>query len=337
MNPIRLAFMGFRHGHIYALYEHAKQHPGVEIVAACEEDPETLAGLRQADFPVTHDNYARMLEEVPCDAIAVGDYYGKRGAVTIEALRRGKHVISDKPLCTRMTEYEEIARLAREQHLRIGCQLDLRELPAAAALREAVRAGRIGEVHAVTFTGQHPLKYGTRPSWYFEPDKHGGTLNDIAIHAMDYIPWATGRTFATVSAARGWNARLKAVPFFQDGAQVMLTLDNGGGVLGDVSYLLPDSFNYGIPPYWRITIWGADGMVEGGPNTPAQLFRNGADAPEPLPLVQPAGGAYLEAFVREIRGETEGVTLTTADVLTATRVSLLAQQAADRGETNVAL
>ena len=27
MQPIRLAFMGFRHGHIYSLYDLAKTHP----------------------------------------------------------------------------------------------------------------------------------------------------------------------------------------------------------------------------------------------------------------------------------------------------------------------
>jgi len=31
--------------------------------------------------------------------------------------------------------------------------------------------------------------WGTRPAWYFEPGMHGGTLNDIAIHALDFIPW----------------------------------------------------------------------------------------------------------------------------------------------------
>lgn len=337
MPPLRLAFMGFRHGHIYALYEHAKAHQEVEIVAACEEDAETLAGLKQTDFPVTHDNYLRMLDEVPCDAVAVGDYYAKRGTIIIEALKRGKHVISDKPICTRLEELDEIVRLSRERNLRVGCQLDLREMPVVAAIREVILAGKIGDVQALSFTGQHPLKYGSRPSWYFEPGKHGGTINDIAIHAMDFIPWATGLMVARVNAARAWNARLKEVPFFQDGAQMMLTLENGAGVLGDVSYLLPDSFNYCIPPYWRITVWGSDGMVEGGPNSPGFLYKNGLDAPEPLNLPTIERGTYLASFVREIKGETVGITLSTADVLTAAHVTLTVQQAADTGATNVAL
>ena len=31
------------------------------------------------------------------------------------------------------------------------------------------------------------MLWGTRPEWYFEEDKHGGTINDIAIHARETI------------------------------------------------------------------------------------------------------------------------------------------------------
>ena len=331
MPSIRLAFMGFRHGHIFALYDLARLHSEVEIVAGCEEDAETRQSLAGTNYAVTHDDYARMLDEVPCDAVAVGEYYGKRGAVIIEALRRGKHVISDKPICTSLEEYETIVQLSREKGLAVGCQLDLRENPAMIGLRNAVREGLIGEVVAVSFTGQHPLKYKSgRPDWYFEEGKHGGTINDIAIHAIDYLPWVTGHNFARINAARGWNARLPQAPGFQDGGQMMLTLKNGAGVLGDVSYFAPDSFNYAVPQYWRLTFWGTEGVLEGGLNVPLVLHRNGETEPRTLPLPEPTPGAYLHSFIKEVRGETEGVTLSTIDVLEAARVTLLIQREADK-------
>jgi len=331
MQPIRLAFMGFRHGHIYSLYELAKTHPEIEIVACCEEDAATRESLAGTDYAVTYDDYRRMLDEVPCDAVAVGDYYGKRGAIAIEALRRGKHVISDKPICTALEELETIAALSREKGLAVGCQLDLRDNPVAIGLREAMRSGAIGEVTAVSFNGQHPLKYKCgRPDWYFEEGKHGGTINDIAIHAIDFIPWATGHNFARIEAARGWNARLPQVPFFQDAGQMMLTLSNGAGVLGDVSYFAPDSFNYSLPQYWRITFWGTDGVLEGGMNVPLVLYQNGGDKPKPLPLPPATSGGYLTSFIAEVRGEEEGITLSTAEVLEASRFTLLVQEEANK-------
>ncbi|MEZ4683286.1 MAG: hypothetical protein R2932_54665 [Caldilineaceae bacterium] len=61
-------------------------------------------------------------------------------------------------------------------------------MPQAIGLRNLIRSGLIGEIHAINFGGQHPLMLDTRAAWYFEPGKHGGTINDIAIHAVDAIP-----------------------------------------------------------------------------------------------------------------------------------------------------
>src|SRR5438046_3116468 len=102
---MKLAFFGFRHGHVLGLYAAAKEQPRVEIVAAVEEHAETAAGLRSGGtVQLTHDSYAAVLESIPCDAIAVGDYFGRRGEIIQTALRAGKHVIADKPICTRMSE-----------------------------------------------------------------------------------------------------------------------------------------------------------------------------------------------------------------------------------------
>ena len=37
------------------------------------------------------------------------------------------------------------------------------------------------------FTAQHPLLYGTRAKWYFEEGKHGGSINDIGVHAVTLV------------------------------------------------------------------------------------------------------------------------------------------------------
>jgi len=327
--------MGFRHGHIFGVYN--AKCADVEIVGACEEHAETRASLKQSgQANVTHDKFEKMLDELDFDILAVGDYYGRRGAILIEALKRGKHVISDKPICTRLTEVNEIERLARQMNLAVGCQLDQRSSGIVLALRKLIRNGEIGEIHAIAFGGQHPLNYKARPSWYFEKEKHGGTINDITIHAFNTLPWVTGLRFARVDAARNWNARLKEVPHFKDAAQVMLTMENGCGVLGDVSYFAPDSFGYTLPQYWRYTLWGSGGVVE---TTPANLvlYRDGEKEPRIIPPDKPITGFYLDSFLREVRGQSAADDLTTSEVIHSSRNTLLAQKAADDGLHDVAL
>jgi predicted dehydrogenase len=270
--------------------------------------------------------------------VAVGDYYGRRGRILIDALRRGKHVLSDKPLCTSLAELDQIETLAHGQGLLVGCQLDMRDGPVTVEARRRILGGEIGEVHAISVGGQHPLLFGTRPGWYFEPGKHGGTINDIGIHALDALPWMTGLRFQEITFARAWNARLPQAPQFQDGAQFALTMSNGAGVLADVSYLGPDANGYRIPQYWRMTFWGSEGLLETDFSAgQVTLHRQRDPAPQVVQATQGVPGGYLDSFLRELRGETSGLHLSSAEVLAASRLALRVQEAADQGLLGVPL
>src|SRR6266446_5255732 len=95
----RFAFAGFRHSHAFDLLNLVRDRPDCEIVASCEEDAATRKTLADdSRAKITHEKYERMLDEIECDVVAVGDYYTARGPQVVEALRRGLHVISDKPL-----------------------------------------------------------------------------------------------------------------------------------------------------------------------------------------------------------------------------------------------
>jgi predicted dehydrogenase len=328
---MKLAFVGFRHGHVMGLYKAARAHANVQVVAACEEDPAAAGKLRaEKTVELTHDRVENVLHDVECDAIAIGDYFEKRGRLAIAALNAGKHVIADKPICTRLSELGEIERLAAEKKRVIGCLLDLRDTGPYRAMRRHIRSGAIGEVHTVLFTAQHPLMPKTRPAWYFEPGKHGGTINDIAIHATDLIPWLSGREIVGITAARAWNARFKQHPDFQDAAQLMLRLDNSGSAFGDCSYLSPEGLAYSAPQYWRITCHGSDGVLETAYNARVVHLARGDDkSVQDLPIDENVPGGCLQAFMNEIAGRREEGALTMSDVFKASRIALLAQQCAD--------
>ncbi|MDI6829008.1 MAG: Gfo/Idh/MocA family oxidoreductase, partial [Armatimonadota bacterium] len=327
---IRIAFVGFRHSHIYDLYSRANASDDFEVVAACEEDDETREQLAETmRARVTHHNFDKMLDEVECDAVAVGDYYGKRGSIIIKALESGKHVISDKPICTNLEELDKINMLSIEKQLKVGCMLDLRDKGQFIRVHDLIRSGEIGEVHSVIIYGQHPLLLGTRPAWYFEEGKHGGTINDIGIHAFDMIPWVTGLEWSQIVAARSWNAFATEVPHFLDAGQFMLKMSNDCGVIGDVSYFMPNSMGYTLDLYWRMTFFGRNGVIETSSNMKSvMLAKDGKNEPEMISPEKDNPGGYLKSFAEEItRGDTEG--LSTADVLRASYVALTTQRAGD--------
>ena len=314
---MRIAFAGFRHGHIYALYQLAKNHSDVEIAGGWEEDePSRHKAAAEHGVDFCYGSYEALLADDTVDAVAIGNYYTARGAMVISALRAGKHVICDKPMCTDPAEMQTISKLAEQTHLSVFMMLDLRYHPNVLAAKQQIEQGAVGRVHNIYFGGQHPLMYGTRDAWYFERGKHGGVINDIAVHGIDLIAYLTGLEPAEVCAARCWNAYASAEPHFLDSAQFMLKLTDGSGVIADVSYAAPNSQGFTMPTYWDFKIWGSDGLLAfSATREGAELYRDGESGVQMIPKIS-APTDYLSDFLREVRGE--------APMLLSTKASLAA-------------
>ena len=332
---LKFAFAGFGHAHINSLYEKVSQTEDLEIAGACEQDAELRATAESAGIQINHTSLESLLD-VSCDVVAIGAPFGDRGQIAIEALKRGNHVIADKPLCTRRAELEEIERLSQENGCRVGCMLTSRGSKTSAGIRHLIQSGALGTLHAITFGGQHPLNLDTRPSWYFEPGRHGGTITDIFIHTADSIPWMTGLAYDRVVAARCWNALAPEYPHFEDGAQLMVTLENGCGVMGDVSYFMPTKGGYTLPYYWRMTYFGSEGIAEttSASNT-IDVTVDGEVVARPPEGPEPEG--YFKGFLDDISGNATDESLTTKDVLDATRTAISVQGAADNHLYDVSL
>lgn len=323
----RIAFAGFRHPHIFSLWDATNARADCQIAAACETDAPTRKQLQSGGkIHLTHTDFENMLRDSGCNIVAIGDVYARRGALAIAALKAGKHVISDKPLCTNLEELEQIARLARESSLSVSCQLDLIEAGVMRRLREVIRAGTLGRICTITIGAQHPLRYGSRAAWYFESGQHGGTINDIGIHIFDLATWLTGSEWVSLISAREWNAKAAAAPHFKDCAQFHGLLQNGTSCFADVSYLAPDKLGYELPYYWRITVHGTCGLAEAGyavPHLTVVTDNDTAVQEFPGAIGEPRG--YLQDFLDEISEVPIAEGLTTQRVLHVSRWALEAQ------------
>ena len=325
---MKIAIIGCRHGHIFSLYQLIKESDRAEFAGAFEAD----AAAREAaeknqgmTFPYT--SVEQVLTDKTVDAVALGDYYGARGAQAIAALRAGKHVIADKPLCTSLTELDEIERLAKEKGLFVGIMLDLRYHKNVLTAKQLIADGVLGAIHNIQFGGQHPLQYGTRPAWYFEEGKHGGVINDIAIHGIDLLPYLTKETVERINAARTYNGYATEVPHFLDCGQMMLTLSGGIGVLADVSSSAPNKLGYTSPFYWEFHIWGERAMLSFSYGSDGvTVYGMDAAAPEVVPPITP-NGTILDAFLDDVEGKP--TILSTAEVIASSRKTLEIQKVAD--------
>lgn len=323
---MNIAFAGFRHSHILGLYDSCLKEPEVHITGCFENENEAKNAVAHSHaIEFNYNSYDEILNDENVDAVAIGDYYGIRGQLVIKALKAGKHVICDKPICTQIEELDEIERLAAEKNLQVCCMLDLRYMPQIPKVCEKIKNGEIGEVLNISFTGQHYLDYGNRPSWYFEAGKHGGTINDIAIHGIDLIRFITGKNLSAINYAGVRNAFASKEPNFKDSAH--LIADFGTiRVMGDVSYAAP-SFDGILPTYWDFYFWGAKGMINFNyKSRDIRIYKKNCENIE----CEERKPGYLRDFMKEIVGEK--TMMNTRGILQSQRQVLEIQHFADEAD-----
>ena len=319
---MNIAFAGFRHYHIMTLYNMVKDDDSVTLTGCFEENADAKKAAENNGVSFNYNSYEEILRDKNIEAVAIGDYYSKRGKMVIDALKAGKHVICDKPICTDLAELEKIEKLSKEKNLQVCCMFDLRYLPQIPKVCEIIKNGDLGKIVNITFTGQHCLDYGNRPMWYFEEGKHGGTINDIAIHGIDLLRFITGKEFTKVNFAKTRNAFADKEPDFKDCGQFVAELEDIS-VMADVSYAAP-KFDGILPTYWDFYIWGTKGMLKFNYASNNIHIYKGTEE-----IIECADRKidYLNAFALEIQGTS--TMMNTADILKSQRQVLEIQKVAE--------
>ena len=248
-------------GGIAASHLDAYRAAGWEVAAICSRTL-TKAEKRAREFApearVT-DAYEQILRDPAIDVVDVTPHPTDRTPIVEAALRAGKHVLSQKPFVLDLREGERLASLAEENGVRLAVNQNGRWAPHMAWMREAVRAGLIGDLVSC-HVGVH-WNHGWIAGTPFERIEHL-ILYDFAIHWFDFLESVTGgRTrsvFATSARAQGQGA---AVPLL---AQALVRLEGGQASL---------AFDGAIPQGARDTtfIGGTMGsLVSEGPDLGSQ-------------------------------------------------------------------
>ncbi len=333
MKKMKVLFYGFRHYHIYTLYEMFKPKDYVEIVACIEEDDAARErAVEKLGIQFSSMSYEDALKE-DIDVVAIGGRYGVRGEAIIKALKAGKHIIADKPVCTSLEELDEIEKLAFEKGLKVGCMYDLRYIAPAVAAKKLLESGKMGEVYNVAFDGQHCIDYENRPAWYFEENMHGGTINDLSIHGIDLVSQLTNLEIESVDSARVWNKFAYKNPDFKDCAYIMARFKGGASLIADASYAAPSQV-FSMPTYWNFKFWCKNGLINFNcANKDVTVYENGKTEPTIIPG-ETSKTDLCDDFFAEITNDT---TTFTTSVIKATRTALKLQKIADTYDNSISL
>ena len=146
--------------------------------------------------------YEAMLADPAVQVVSIASFDDAHFAQARDALRAGKHVFVEKPLCTSEAELAELKALwaGAAGRLRIGSNLVLRTAPAYQWLKRAIAAGELGKLYAVDGDYLYGRLHKITEGWRSGVRDYSVILGG-AIHMIDLMLWLTGERPSRVSAS----------------------------------------------------------------------------------------------------------------------------------------
>ena len=256
---------------------------GIEMVTAADDSGEFFEkgreylGPRASEFQ-TFNDYRQMIAEIRPHLVLMALEPVHTPPVAEAAIQGGAHVLTDKPGCVRLADFEKVARLARSKNLELMLGLTNRTNPAARKARELVESGWLGKLYgtAVHLVADHTRL--TRPSywtrWVASRERAGGgKLIYHGIHYLDLVHYIAGDTITEVA---GFAEKVGDQPVdLEDSAVLAYRLSRGTVGTLNTGYYLPKGYST------LVKVWGSLGWLRfdlaSGP--PMTWYSRHPDAP----------------------------------------------------------
>lgn len=257
---IRFAAIGLNHNHIYG-QTNLLLAAGAQLAAYYAPEPELAAEYGRAfpQAPVA-SSAAEILEDESIQLVISAGIPADRAGLGITVMRHGKDYMSDKPGFTSLAQLEEVRRVQAETKRIYSIDYSERfEVRGTVKAIELVRAGAIGQVVQTVGLGPHRPRFAGRPAWYFEREKFGGILTDIASHQCDQFLAITGATQVEIAHSQVANYNHPQYPEFEDFGDIVLRTANCSGYVR-VDWYTPEGLDT-----WgdgRLIVIGTEGFLE---------------------------------------------------------------------------
>jgi predicted dehydrogenase len=248
-------------GHVDYVLDEVAAYPQIRFCACAPSYPgEDIRRYARGEglAPRYYDDWRAMLDaERPHIVMAVGRY-DTNAPIAIEAVRRGCHVIAEKPAAQRLDDLATLRELVLDHGVVYASLLNMRYLPTFYTAHALVREGIIGM--PLLISGQKSYRWGaSRPEWYSDRTAYGSTMIWVGIHCFDYGSWIAGVRYSEVFAYHA-NLAHPERPGCQDVATVIAKLDNGGSAVYHLDFLRPAAARtHGDEP---LRVAGTRGVLE---------------------------------------------------------------------------
>lgn len=191
---IKVALVGcgrIANNHFAAIEQHADD---MELVDVCDVNQDALSLAVERTKAVPHQNLSDMLKHTKADLIVLTTPSGTHPDQAVECFEAGFHVMTEKPMATKLHDGERMVKAADKSGKRLFVVKQNRLNATMQLLKRAVSEKRFGKIHMV-----HLNVFWTRPQDYYDQadwrgtwEQDGGAFMNQASHYVDLMEWLIG-------------------------------------------------------------------------------------------------------------------------------------------------
>ena len=311
---IGAGFIGLIHAEAYLKIK------GAEIVAVSDKDNNKLRKFAEKYSVKRTFNDLSILDEQEIDVIDICLPTPLHLPVALQAIRRGKNVIIEKPIALTTKEGIKILKEAQKTKKIIMVAHVLRFWEEYVIIKNIVKEGIIGEIREIFMYRINELPLWSQGNWLLDIKKSGGIIIDLMIHDIDFTYWILGMPDKiSVSGLRNDND-------FPVEALITLHYKNNVKVYIEGGYLHPP--NGGLRS--GVRVYGSKGSIysDSSKNKVEIITKDGK---EYIPLKNKDGyKEELEYFINCVKKNRQPDIITLEDAIKSLEIAIKAKKIFDR-------
>ncbi len=286
---------------------------------------ETSLWAKNLGIQKIYKDYKEILKDDSIDAVLICSSTDTHADISVEAIKAHKHVFCEKPISQDLGKIKEVMEALKDSDVKFQVGFNRRFDHNFEAVRNAVKEGKVGDVHIVKITSRDP---DAPPIEYVKVS--GGMFLDMTIHDFDMVRYLTSSDVVEVYAA----GTCLVNPAIKDAGDIdtaIITMKLANGAIAVIDNSRKADYGYDQ----RAEVFGSKGQVAvtNDTNSTAVISTsNGVTAEKPLYFFleryMASFSKEVSLFVRAIIDDTE-VPVTINDGLQPVLIAKAAKKSLD--------
>lgn len=150
---------------------------------------------KEAEILTIAKSVDELLNRSDIDSVIISTPHYLHYELTLQALKKGKNVLCEKPLAISIEQAEEMVKTAKEQNKILGTFYQNRFLDASIKAKELIKNNELGTI----LQGKVNVLWNRDPEYYEQSNwrgkwatEGGGSLINQASHSIDLVSWLLG-------------------------------------------------------------------------------------------------------------------------------------------------